>query len=271
MRAILTVFAKEFLENLRDRRTVHDRAAARPAVRADLLRGDAAALAGSIARGRRRNHRAAGHQSASRAEPDGLPDSRSACTSRPVHGDEAGARAAIAHHAPRKAGARSARRTTPRGWPRRRPAALRLYSDSSRTGDERYVDRVAGLLAPLFAADRAAAPDAARRGSAAAVADGGADRRRVHPAARALLLLGMMSFFIDPVDAHRRHVPGHRHHRGRARTRHAGAAAGDAGAARAPAAGQAAWPPAPTCCCRWRSPPSRCARRWAASTWSSSA
>ena len=79
---------------------------------------------------------------------------------------------------------------------RRQPAVLRLYADSSRTGDERYADRVATILARY--SQQIALQRLTLRGvdpqllSPIAVQDVDVST----PAARALLVLGMLSFFI---------------------------------------------------------------------------
>jgi sodium transport system permease protein len=193
MRTILTVFAKEFLENLRDRRTVltalllgplfgpiffsvmlqlsldRSRVGADETIQLQTINGDAAPNLMAFLRSQRVDIVA-------------------------VDGDADQARRIITTHAARLV------LEVPADYAERlaaaKPAALRLYSDSSRTGDERYADRVAGILA------RYSQQLALQRLTLRGVDPQLLSPVVVHrvdvstPASRALLLLGMMSFFI---------------------------------------------------------------------------
>jgi sodium transport system permease protein len=111
-----------------------------------------------------------------------------------VEGDSAAARRLIATHA-----ARLVLEVPPEygaSLEAGRPAALRLYADSSRTGDERYAARLSAVL------DRYAQQIAMQRLTLRGVDPQLLAPVVVHrvdvstPASRSLLVLGMMSFFI---------------------------------------------------------------------------
>jgi sodium transport system permease protein len=193
MRGILTVFAKEFLENLRDRRTVltalllgplfgpiffsvmlqlsldRSRVGADETIQLQTINGEAAPNLMAFLQSQRVNIVA-------------------------VSGDAEQARQIISTHSARLV------LEVPADYAERlaasKPAALRLYSDSSRTGDERYADRIAGILA------RYSQQIALQRLTLRGVDPQLLSPVVVHrvdvstPASRALLLLGMMSFFI---------------------------------------------------------------------------
>ena len=193
MRAVLTVFAKEFLENLRDRRTVltalllgplfgpiffsvmlqlsldRTRVGADETIVLQTINGDAAPNLMAYLRAQR-------------------------VQSVAVQGDAEAARALITSHEARLV------LEVPDDFGERlaaaRPAALRLYADSSRTGDERYAARVAGIL------ERYSQQIALQRLTLRGIDPQLLSPVVVHrvdvstPASRALLVLGMMSFFI---------------------------------------------------------------------------
>jgi sodium transport system permease protein len=77
-----------------------------------------------------------------------------------------------------------------------RPAVLRLYADSSRTGDERYAQRIASVISRY--SQQMAAQRMLLRGIDAQLLSPIAVQEVdvATPAARALLVLGMLSFFI---------------------------------------------------------------------------
>ena len=193
MRAVLTVFAKEFFENLRDRRTVMTALLFGPLFGPIFF---AAMLQFSLDRSRvgadETVEVAVMH--AERA-PNLLAwlESQRVVT-RTLSGDETTARAAVA--------ARSARAVLeiPADFGDKvaagRPAALRLYADSSRTGDERYAQRLGTVIARY--SQQIAAQRLTLRGIdtqlLAPIAVHNVDVAT--PAARALLVLGMLSFFI---------------------------------------------------------------------------
>jgi sodium transport system permease protein len=193
MRAVLTVFAKEFLENLRDRRTVltalllgplfgpiffsvmlqlsldRTRVGADETIVLQTINGDAAPNLMAYLRAQRvQAVMVSGDGEAARA----LIASRAARLVLEVPGDY-GERLAAA-----------------------RPAALRLYADSSRTGDDRYATRVAGILERY--SQQIALQRLALRGIDAQLLSPVVVHRVdvSTPASRALLVLGMMSFFI---------------------------------------------------------------------------
>ncbi|MBK9253419.1 MAG: ABC transporter permease [Proteobacteria bacterium] len=193
MRAILTVFAKEFLENLRDRRTVltalllgplfgpiffsvmlqlsldRSRVGADETIQLQVINGDAAPNLMAFLKSQRMDIVAA-QGNAEKARD--LIATRASRLVLEVPAD----------YATRLAAAK--------------PAALRLYSDSSRTGDERYADRVAGVLARY--SQQIALQRLTLRGvDPQLLSPVVVNRVDVStPASRALLLLGMMSFFI---------------------------------------------------------------------------
>jgi sodium transport system permease protein len=193
MRAVLTVFAKEFLENLRDRRTVMTALFFGPLFGPIFF---AALLQFSLDRSR-----VGADEIIEIAvmHPDRAPNllawlESQRVVTRPLPGDEAAARSAVA--------TRSARAVLeiPAQFGEQlaagRPAALRLYTDSSRTGDERYAQRLGSVIQRY--SQQIAAQRLALRGIEAQLLAPIA----VHnvdvatPAARALLVLGMLSFFI---------------------------------------------------------------------------
>jgi sodium transport system permease protein len=193
MRAILTVFAKEFLENLRDRRTVLTALLLGPLFGPVFF---SVMLQLSLDRSRVGADETIELQTLNGAA---APNLMAFLHSQRVHivpvdGDAEHARALIASHAARVV------LEVPQDYAQRlsgaKPAALRLYSDSSRTGDERYADRVAGILARY--SQQIALQRLTLRGiDPQLLSPVVVNRVDVStPASRALLLLGMMSFFI---------------------------------------------------------------------------
>ena len=210
MRSTWIVFAKEFFENLRDRRTVLTALVMGPLF-GPLLFG--AMLQFSIDRTRGSFNEPVELQVINEGAAPNLMQflETGGITLKPLDGDEQAARAAIAARSarvvleiPAEYGERLARGD---------PAPLRLYSDSSRSSDQRYVARVRAMLGAW--SQRIATQRLQLRGvdPAAAVARGTAghrcldSRRPVAAAARHAELLH------DPVAADRRHVSGHRYHR----------------------------------------------------------
>lgn len=193
MRSALIVYAKEFLENLRDRRTVMTALLLGPLF-GPLLFG--AMLQFSLDRNREtvdQPFELAVINGA--AAPNLLQALRAGgITVRDLAGGEPAAREAIARREAKVVlevtadfGARLAAG---------RPAPLRLYSDSSRNSDQRYVARVRAVLAAH--SQRLAAQRLSLRGVdpqlLAAVALQDVDVST--PAGRSLIVLGMLSFFL---------------------------------------------------------------------------
>jgi len=193
MRAILTVFAKEFLENLRDRRTVLTALLLGPLFGPIFF---SVMLQLSLDRSR-----VGADETIELPTINGTaaPNLMSFLQAQRVHivpttGNAEHARELIATHAARLV------LEVPPDYVARlsaaKPAALRLYSDSSRTGDERYADRVANILARY--SQQVALQRLTLRGiDPQLLSPVVVNRVDVStPASRALLLLGMMSFFI---------------------------------------------------------------------------
>jgi sodium transport system permease protein len=193
MRAILTVFAKEFLENLRDRRTVLTALLLGPLFGPIFF---SVMLQLSLDRSRVGADETIVLQTVNGAAAPNLMADLQAQRVRlvPVEGDSGQARELIATHAARLV------LEVPADYAARlaaaKPAAVRLYSDSSRTGDERYADRVGNLLARY--SQQIALQRLTLRGvDPQLLSPVVVNRVDVStPASRALLLLGMMSFFI---------------------------------------------------------------------------
>jgi sodium transport system permease protein len=193
IRSVLTVFVKEFRENLRDRRTVMTALLFGPVFgplffsfmlqfsldRSRLSADDVVEVA-VIQQGNAPNLIA------------WLESQR--IVVKPLAGDEAAARRAVATHQARVV------LEVPDNFGEQlgagRPAVLRLYSDSSRTGDERYAQRVASLIARY--SQQITSQRLVLRGIDAQTLSPIAvqDIDVATPAARALLVLGMLSFFI---------------------------------------------------------------------------
>jgi sodium transport system permease protein len=193
MRAIFTVFAKEFLENLRDRRTVLTALLLGPLFGPIFF---SVMLQLSLDRSR-----VGADETIQLPTINGAsaPNLMSFLQSQRVHvvptaGSSGKARELIATHAARLV------LEVPADYVERlaaaKPAALRLYSDSSRTGDERYADRVANILTRY--SQQIALQRLTLRGvDPQLLSPVVVNRVDVStPASRALLLLGMMSFFI---------------------------------------------------------------------------
>jgi sodium transport system permease protein len=193
MRVTWIVFIKEFLENLRDRRTVLTALLLGPLF-GPILFG--AMLQFSLERGR---------SSVDETVTLGVLNSEAApnligfLQSRGIDvndltGGEATARKQIASHTLTVVLQVSEDYAARLG--QGLPAPLRLYADSSRNGDQRYVARVRSLLAEY--GQRMATSRLALRGvdplllSPIAIQDVDVST----PAGRALLMLGMMSFFL---------------------------------------------------------------------------
>ncbi len=193
MRAILTVFAKEFLENLRDRRTVLTALLLGPLFGPIFF---SVMLQLSLDRSR-----VGADETIELPTINGAaaPNLMAFLQSQRVHivpttGNAEHARELIATHAARLV------LEVPLDYVDRlsvaKPAALRLYSDSSRTGDQRYAERVANILARY--SQQVALQRLTLRGiDPQLLSPVVVNRVDVStPASRALLLLGMMSFFI---------------------------------------------------------------------------
>jgi sodium transport system permease protein len=193
IRAALIVFTKEFRENLRDRRTVMTALLFGPLFGPVFF---AAMLQFSLDRSR-----VGADETIQVAvmHPEHAPNlitylQSQRVATRPLAGDEAVARRAIADHSARVVLA------IPEGFGAQlaagQPAVLRLYADSSRTGDERYAQRLASIITRY--SQQIAGQRLALRGIDAQLLSPIAlqDVDVATPAARALLVLGMMSFFI---------------------------------------------------------------------------
>jgi sodium transport system permease protein len=193
MNALFAVFRKEFTENLRDRRTVMTALLFGPLFGPLFF---SAMLQFSLDRSR-----VGADQTVEIAvlHPERAPNLVAFLEARRVaaqtiEGDEAAAREAVATHRarvvleiPEKFGEQ---------LESGRPAVLRIYADSSRTGDERYAGRVSALLS-LYS-QQIAAQRLTLRGVDPRVISPLAvqDIDVATPAARAQLLLGMLSFFM---------------------------------------------------------------------------
>jgi sodium transport system permease protein len=190
---LLAVFRKEFLENLRDRRTVMTALLFGPLFGPLFF---SAMLQLSLDRTRigadQTVEIAALHAERAPNLIAFLASRR--VTVHPLVGGEDGARAAIASHRERVVLEITEDYAAQLGSGR--PAVVRLYADSSRTGDERYSQRVAALLAAY--SQQIAAQRLVLRGVDPRVASPLAvqDIDVATPAARAQLLLGMLSFFM---------------------------------------------------------------------------
>jgi sodium transport system permease protein len=193
MRAVLTVFGKEFLENLRDRRTVLTALLLGPLFGPLFF---SVMLQLSLDRSRVGADEIIELQTINGSAAPNLVAYLQAQRIRvvPVTGDAEKARELIATRAARVV------LEIPENYAARlsaaRPAPLRLYADSSRTGDERYADRVADNLARY--SQQIALQRLTLRGVDPQLLSPVALHRVdvSTPASRALLLLGMMSFFI---------------------------------------------------------------------------
>jgi sodium transport system permease protein len=193
MGAVWSVFAKEFLENLRDRRTVMTALLLGPLFGPIFF---SLMLQLSLDRSRVGADEIIQLQTINGAAAPNLLAYLEAQRIRivPVEGDSVLARQLITR--------RDARLVLeiPEGYGASlesgRPAALRLYADSSRTGDERYAARLSAVL------DRYAQQIAMQRLTLRGVDPQLLAPVVVHrvdvstPASRSLLVLGMMSFFI---------------------------------------------------------------------------
>jgi sodium transport system permease protein len=190
VKALLAVFRKEFMENLRDRRTILTALLFGPLFGPLFF---SAMLQLSLDRSR------LGAEQTVALHPERAPNLIAFLAARRVtvhvlDGDATTARTAIATH-----GEHLVLEVTEHYGEQLQsgqPAVLRLYADSSRSGEERYAQRVGALLS-LYAQQIAAQRLSLR----------GVDPRLVEPlavqnidvatpAARAQLLLGMLSFFM---------------------------------------------------------------------------
>jgi sodium transport system permease protein len=193
MRAILIVFAKEFLENLRDRRTVLTALLLGPLFGPIFF---SVMLQVSLDRSRVGADETIQLPTINAAAAPNLMAYLQSQRVRivPVAGSAEHARELITTHRERLV--LEVRADYAERLAAAKPAALRLYSDSSRTGDERYADRVAGILARY--SQQIALQRLTLRGvDPQLLSPVVVNRVDVStPASRALLLLGMMSFFI---------------------------------------------------------------------------
>jgi sodium transport system permease protein len=193
MNAMLAVFRKEFMENLRDRRTVMTALLFGPLFGPLFF---SAMLQFSLDRSR-----VGADQTVEIAvlHPERAPNLVAFLEARrivteTIEGDEAAARQAVATHSARVV------LEIPEQFGEQlesgQPAVLRIYADSSRTGDERYASRVSALLS-LYS-QQIAAQRLTLRGVDPRVISPLAvqDIDVATPAARAQLLLGMLSFFM---------------------------------------------------------------------------
>ena len=193
IRAVFTVFSKEFRENLRDRRTVMTALLLGPLFGPVFF---SVMLQLSLDRTRVGADETIVLQTIG---AETAPNLRRYLESQrvkiePISGDAAAARRLIATHRARLV------LEVPADYGERlgeaRPAALRLYADSSRTGDERYAARMQAVL------ERYAQQLAVQRLTLRGIDPQLLSPVVVHrvdvstPAARSLLVLGMMSFFI---------------------------------------------------------------------------
>jgi sodium transport system permease protein len=193
IRAALIVFAKEFRENLRDRRTVMTALLFGPLFGPIFF---AAMLQFSLDRSR-----VGADETIQVAvlHPEHAPNliawlQSQRVATRALAGDEAAARRAVADHSARVVLA------IPESFGTQlaagQPAVLRLYADSSRTGDDRYAQRLASIITRY--SQQLAGQRLALRGLDAQLLSPIALQNVdvATPAARALLVLGMLSFFI---------------------------------------------------------------------------
>ncbi|MEO6080451.1 MAG: ABC transporter permease [Steroidobacteraceae bacterium] len=190
---MFTVFVKEFRENLRDRRTVMTALLFGPVFGPVFF---AAMLQFSLDRSRLGSDETV---EVTVMQPQNAPHLIAWLESQrivmhPVTGDAAAARRAIAEQRARVVLEIPAQFGDQLGAGK--PAVLRLYADSSRTGDERYSRRLATAISQY--SQQIASQRLALRGidgqqlTPIAVQDVDV----ATPAARALLVLGMLSFFI---------------------------------------------------------------------------
>jgi sodium transport system permease protein len=193
IRAALIVFLKEFRENLRDRRTVMTALLFGPVFGPLFF---SFMLQFSLDRSRLDADEVVEVAVIQRENAPNLMawlESQHIVV-KPLAGDEAAARRAVASHAARVVLEIPAAFGEQLGTGR--PAVLRLYSDSSRTGDERYARRVASAISRY--AQQITGQRLMLRGIDAQTLSPIAvqDIDVATPAARALLVLGMLSFFI---------------------------------------------------------------------------
>ena len=193
MRALLVVFAKEFRENLRDRRTVMAALVLGPLFGPLLFGG---LLKFTLAR---EDRDAGAALEVAVVNAAGAPNLMAALRARGITtdesiGDEAAAAPAVQDGrerlvivVPDDYGARLAAGE---------PAALRLYVDASRSGDQRKAERIARLIA--VESQRIASQRLLLRGiDPALLAPIVVDQVDVStPAGRAVLVLGSFSFFL---------------------------------------------------------------------------
>ncbi|HXC58692.1 MAG TPA: ABC transporter permease [Steroidobacteraceae bacterium] len=193
MRAVLTIFGKEFRENLRDRRTVMTALLLGPLFGPVFF---SLMLQLSLDRTRVGADETIVLQTINAPSAPNLVHylQSQRVSVEPATGDAAAARQLVATHRARLV------LEVPTDYGERlasgRPAGLRLYADSSRTGDERYAARMETILARY--AQQLAAQRLALRGIDTQLLSPVVVHRVdvSTPAARSLLVLGMMSFFI---------------------------------------------------------------------------
>jgi sodium transport system permease protein len=193
MRAILTVFLKEFRENLRDRRTVMTALFFGPVFGPVFF---AAMLQFSLDRSRVGSDEIIEVAVIQRENAPNLMAwlESQRIVIRPLVGDEAVARRAITEHTARVVLEIPA--TFGGQLTAGKPAVLRMYSDSSKTGDGRYAKRLETTIARY--SQQITAQRLLLRGidSQLLAPIAVQDVDVATPAARALLVLGMLSFFI---------------------------------------------------------------------------
>jgi sodium transport system permease protein len=193
MRAALIVFAKEFRENLRDRRTMMTALFVGPIFGPILF---SLMLQFSLDRSRLGADETVEVAVIQRENAPNLMAwlESQRIVLRPLAGDAAAARRAVASHEARVV------LEIPAAFGEQlaagRPAVLRLYADSSRTGDERYSRRLASVISRY-----------SQQITGQRLVLRGVDAQQLSPiavqevdvstpATRALLVLGMLSFFI---------------------------------------------------------------------------
>ena len=193
MRAVLTIFGKEFRENLRDRRTVMTALLLGPLFGPVFF---SLMLQLSLDRTRVGADETIVLQTINAPSAPNLVHylQSQRVSIEPANGDAAAARQLVATHRARLV------LEIPTDYGERlangQPAGLRLYADSSRTGDERYAARMEAILA-RYAQQLAAQRLALRAIDTQLLSPVVVHRVDVStPAARSLLVLGMMSFFI---------------------------------------------------------------------------
>jgi sodium transport system permease protein len=193
IRAALTVFAKEFRENLRDRRTVMTALLFGPIFGPLFF---SLMLQFSLDRSRLGADEVIEVAVIQRENAPNLMTwlQSQNIVVRPLAGDAQAARRAVASREARVVLEIPA--TFGEQLAAGRPAVLRLYADSSRTGDERYAQRIASVISRY--SQQMAAQRMLLRGIDAQQLSPIAiqDVDVATPAARALLVLGMLSFFI---------------------------------------------------------------------------